>query len=153
MYRTKEKIENRIIFTLSFKMILDLLIKYNRFIKYCIIGIIGVFLDFIMFLLLTEKLHIYYQYANVVSVTVGIINNFLLNAFFNFKTKDKLFSRFIQFYSVGSLGILISAFLFYIFVEQLRFEVISTKVAIVFIVAVIQYVLNKTFTFRGSVKG
>ena len=66
--------------------------KNKRFIVYCLIGFTGVSLDFFIFYLLNNQLGIYYQYANVISVSLGIANNFVLNAFFNFKMLDKFFS-------------------------------------------------------------
>lgn len=130
------------------KLLLDFAKKYEKFIKYCIIGASGVFLDLTVFYLLNKKLGIYYQFVNIFSVSCGITNNFLLNAFFNFKTRDKLIIRYIQFYAVGLVGIGTSAVLLYIFVEVLNVEVMISKGIIMVIVAVIQYLLNKTFTFR-----
>lgn len=129
-------------------MILRLLRKHKKFIKYCIIGASGVLLDFFIFYLLNKKLSLHYQFANIISVSCGITNNFLLNVFFNFKTKNKLLIRFIIFYAVGVIGILISALLLYIFVDRLFFDVITTKIIILGIVTVVQYTLNKTFSFR-----
>ena len=45
--------------------------------------------------------------ANPIAMSVGIINNFFINAFVNFKKTDRLLIRFFSFYSVGIVGILV----------------------------------------------
>lgn len=123
--------------------------KYKYFIKYSLIGVTGVTLDITIFFLLHQKLGMYYQVANIISVSCGITNNFLLNSFLNFKMKDKLFKRFIRFYSVGLFGLGISAGLLYIFVEQLHIIEIIAKLMTIAVVTIIQFNLNKRITFKG----
>jgi putative flippase GtrA len=128
-------------------IVLEIITKYKRFIKYCIIGASGVLLDFLVFYILNKIFGVYYQVANFISVSCGITNNFLLNARFNFKTRDRLAVRYLIFYAVGMTGILISSLLLYIFIEKLGFDVILTKLIILFVVTIIQYTLNKSFSF------
>lgn len=127
---------------------LKLLRKYDLFIKYCIIGATGVLIDVSIFYILNKIIGVFYQYANIISVSCGITNNFFLNAYFNFKITDKLLIRFIKFYSIGIFGLLLSALLLFIFIEKLNFEVLQTKVIVVFIVAIIQFLLNKNISFK-----
>ena len=124
--------------------------KNKRFIVYCLIGFTGVSLDFFIFYLLNNQLGIYYQYANVISVSLGIANNFVLNAFFNFKMLDKFFSRFLKFYSIGLLGLATSALCLYLMIEILTLETIVAKIPTIFIVTAIQYTLNKKLTFKQA---
>ncbi len=121
--------------------------RYKNFIKYCVIGFSGAFLDFCLFALLTHFL-IYYQYANAISVTFGITNNFFLNAYFNFKVKDRLFKRFISFYAVGMFGLLISAAMLFVLVETLHTNKIIAKILTIFVITIVQFSLNKIITFR-----
>ena len=69
----------------------------GQLIRYCLIGVTGASLDAVLFWLMTRA-GVYYQLANFISVTCGIVNNFFLNAFFNFKTKNRLLRRFCSFY-------------------------------------------------------
>jgi len=122
--------------------------RFENLIKYAIIGVSGICLDFAVFYLLYKKMGVYYQFANFISVSCGITNNFLLNAFFNFKRKDKLLTRFIKFYSVGIGGLLANSILLYIFIEMLKCDVMITKLIAGLAVAANQYVLNRAFSFR-----
>ena len=122
--------------------------KYQLFIRYCIIGVTGVLIDVVIFYILNNKFNIYYQYANIISVSFGITNNFFLNAYLNFKKTDKIFIRFVKFYLIGFFGLLLSAFLLFLFVENLHLNIMHSKMIIIFAVAVTQFFLNKFISFR-----
>ena len=123
--------------------------KYLKFIKYCLIGISGATLDFLLYTFLVKYFTMHYLIANAISVTVGITNNFFLNAFFNFKITDRLFVRFLSFYSVGILGLVISEVLLFVFIENIGLNSIISKLVTIFIITLIQFFLNKTFTFKN----
>lgn len=129
-------------------LLTDLAKRYENLIKYAMVGVTGICLDFAVFFLLNKKLGIHYEIANIISVSCGITNNFFLNAFFNFKRKDRLLFRYIQFYAVGIGGMSANAFLLFICIELFHFEVFVTKLLVGLCVAAGQYVMNKTFSFR-----
>ena len=115
---------------------------------YCLIGCTGATLDFSVYAALTELLGWYYQVANFVSVSCGIINNFFLNYFFNFKTRDNLLVRLSSFYCVGMFGWALSAGCLWLLIEKLQVNVLIAKLGTIFIVTIIQFCLNKFITFR-----
>lgn len=124
--------------------------KDNLFLfRYAIIGFLGASLDFAFFALLTQTGNIYYIYANVISVSLGITNNFILNVLFNFKVKNNIFSRFLKFYSIGIFGLGVSIFLLYLLVETIQINPILAKIVTIFSVPLIQFYLNKYITFKG----
>jgi len=122
--------------------------KHSRFVKYSIIGVTGATLDFLLFAIFIKYFGWYYLFANAISVTAGITNNFFLNAFFNFRKKDKLLSRFVKFYSVGLFGLLLSSVLLYVAIDVLFISEIVSKILIIGVIVIVQYTLNKNVTFR-----
>ena len=122
--------------------------KYRELIKYCIIGCSGALLDFVVYTIFIKAFGMNYLLANALSVTAGITNNFFLNAYLNFKVTDKLFNRFISFYLVGMLGLLISEVLLYLFVDIMKINSLIAKIITIFIITIVQFVLNKTITFN-----
>ena len=92
----------------------------------------------------------HYQVANIFSVTIGITNNFFLNAYFNFKVKDKLFNRFIKFYSIGLIGLGISAGILYVLIEMFNFHELASKAIVIVVVSILQFNLNKYITFKET---
>jgi putative flippase GtrA len=132
------------------KTVEQLIKRYETFIKYSLIGVTGATLDFIIFAILVKYSHLYYQYANIISVSIGITNNYLLNAYYNFKLKDKMLLRFIKFYSVGIIGLLLSSALLYVLVNIMFINKMYAKLLTIIVTTLVQYFLNKQFTFRKS---
>ncbi|MFV0468544.1 MAG: GtrA family protein, partial [Dysgonomonas sp.] len=112
--------------------------KYQTLIKYGIIGAISAGLDFVIYSFLTSHFVINYQIANVISVHCGIICSFLLNREYNFKVKDKLAKRFLSFYSVGLLGLGLSALLLHLQIDIFDLNKIASKLVTIIIVALLQ---------------
>ncbi|MDR3591374.1 MAG: GtrA family protein [Negativicutes bacterium] len=130
------------------------LIRDNaHFIKYSLIGGIGVSLDMVLFVALTRWLLWPYLIANTVSVSVGITNNFFFNAYFNFRTTDKLWQRYASFFSVGLFGLLLSSCLLFVLINIASLSQITAKALTIGLVAIAQYALNKNITFRRKVNG
>lgn len=117
-------------------------------VKYGIIGIIGLGVEFTVFYAGLRIIGLHYLIANVFSVILATTHNFLLNAFFNFKATDKLTKRYIKYFSFAILGLLLSTVILYVLVDIfLLNELISKAVVLSFVVSV-QYIMNKKYTFR-----
>ena len=123
--------------------------NHKQFLKYSFIGGTGVAWDFISFALFTHYSLLPYLPANAVSVSLGITNNFFLNAFYNFGTRNHLFYRFVRFYSIGLLGLVISSVIMFVFVKFIGVNTLTAKTITLVIVAVLQFYLNKTITFKN----
>ncbi len=132
------------------EIIKTLYTRYRNLVLYGIIGAGSVTIDFAIFWLLTYFFPEYYILANVISVNCGIINSFLLNRHFNFKVKNKSVFRFVVFYIVGILGLLISSGLLYFMVDLRGMPVLWAKVLTLFVVTIFQFTLNKNITFRQN---
>ena len=131
-------------------IIAQILKNSKNFILYCIIGCSGALLDFILYTLLIKYFSIHYLFSNVFSTTLGITNNFFLNTYFNFKVSDKLFKRFISFFSIGIFGMVISEVMLYILIENLGVDEIISKIISIFVITIIQFTLNKLITFKKT---
>ena len=119
----------------------------NRlFVRYALIGVTGVGLDVLSYILFL-KLGIAPVIATVLSTSVGITNNFLLNYFFNFKSRDRMLVRYIKFYSVGLTGICITAALVFILHDILGLGPLVAKLITIPPVVIIQFLLNRYISF------
>lgn len=127
------------------------LIKQEEFIqlvKYGLIGVLGLIVDFGIFTLLTVVFHWNAELANFVSSTCGLINNFFWNSYTNFKVHDHMLKRFIEYYLIGQITTLFTTLCLFIFVTQLHQNQIIVKVIATLIATLIQFVVNKIFTFK-----
>jgi putative flippase GtrA len=124
-----------------------LLIKYRQFIIYCFIGICGVFLDIALFIGFQHFCGLHYQFSNVLSSYICICNNYFWNAKYNFKVTNHHLLRLLSFISIGTIGLGISSLCLFIFCEIIGLYSWLAKLITIGIVTVLQFLLNKFFTF------
>lgn len=128
------------------------ILEHKEFLLYAIIGVTGVAIDFIIFYLLYNKLNADVVIANIISVSAGITNNFILNTFFNFKKKDRIGTRFFSFFTVGIAGLLLSNLIIFIFHSKAGLDATLVKFISIPPVVVFQFILNKKISFRDFSK-
>ncbi|WP_329137278.1 GtrA family protein [Streptomyces sp. NBC_00670] len=119
----------------------------RQLVRYTLIGGSGVALDMIVFLLLHNTAGLDEQWANVLSTTLGIANNFVLNALFTFERRDRLVVRFLRFYAVGLTGIALTYLLFLVFTNALGIDANLVKAGSLPLVLALQFVLNRKWSF------
>jgi putative flippase GtrA len=122
--------------------------RYKYFILYGVIGVISALLDFVVFNRMVALTDCSYIVANIVSVHCGVVCSFTLNRQFNFKVKDQPIKRFVTFYIVAMIGLLISSLLLVQFIEKAGLDTKPAKALTILITAVFQFIMNKTITFR-----
>ena len=117
-------------------------------IRYAAIGISGVCLDYVVFLLLFNAFGLHPQIANAISTTAGIVNNFVLNALLNFRKRDRILVRFLRFYAVGLTGIVLTVLLLKVFSGVLGIDANVVKGVSLPLVLLLQYSINRKWSFR-----
>jgi putative flippase GtrA len=143
--------------------------SFKQLVLYGIVGAVGLVIDLGVFYLLINKFAVHYPcssfisdmlggnmsvqmldilISNVISSTLAIINNFLLNSYFTFKVTDQKFKRFACFAGIAAIGMIISSLLLTLFIGIMKIDDIISKVLAIFIVAAIQFGINKFFTFK-----
>ena len=142
---------------------------FREIIKYGIVGVVGLVIELSIFYILTKKLVVHYpiseqislllgvrtsvinvDISHIISSIVAIINNFILNSYFTFKVTNNKLKRFVSFASIAAVGLVFSTTLITIFVGQLGLDEMVAKLLSVFIVAMIQFTVNKFFTFKNK---
>jgi putative flippase GtrA len=126
----------------------ELFNRYRNFILYVIIGGSGVVIDLVIFSVLYKHGHLDKNLANFISTTAGITNNYFWNTYVNFKVRDHLLQRYLQFYAVGLVGIAVTAVIFYFFVDLAKLDATLVKAGSLLPVLLIQFFLNKYWTFK-----
>ena len=129
----------------------QLLEKYKELILYGIIGASCASLDFMVYILMLHLLGAEnVLVANCIGVVCGIVASFTLNRQFNFKVKDKTKQRFLIFLIVGLTGLAISSGALYLLVDVLDYNELYAKLLTIVVVSIIQFILNKTITFKKT---
>lgn len=119
----------------------------SSFIKYALVGVVGLVVDMGLFYFFHEMLNINYILSNIMSSSLAVVNNFILNSIFTFKVKDKLLYRFVSFFSIALAGMALSSAMLVVLIDGLQLNSMVSKAISVFVVALIQYYVNKKLTF------
>ncbi|WP_029906419.1 GtrA family protein [Prevotella sp. 10(H)] len=141
----------------------------RQLVKYGLVGIVGLIIDMGVYYLLINKFAVHYPFSatissllkgnmsvgmldilisNVISQTLAVVNNFILNSYFTFRVTDKKLKRFASFASIAIGGMVISSMLLTLFIGVMKIDDMLAKVFAIFIVAAIQFAVNKFFTFK-----
>lgn len=122
--------------------------KHGRqFGLYLLIGAGAAILDFTTFFLLEKNLiHVTPEWASVFGQLVGFMFSFFFNTFGNFKRTDKLFRRFLSFFGVTFLGMIISTVFIHAFKDNM--DIFLLKLLCLTGVSMLQFVLNKAITYK-----
>jgi putative flippase GtrA len=113
--------------------------------RYSIIGVSGVTLDTLLFAVLVRGGMIPVV-ATVLSTVAGIVNNYLLNARFNFRARVNLV-HFRRFLTVGLVGLAVAAASLQLLIAT-GMSPLPAKLVSLPCVLVSQFLANKHWAFR-----
>lgn len=125
--------------------------KHRNLILYGFIGLSGVAIDFIIFTILI-KFGVPAVIASVISVSAGIVNNFIWNSHYNFKRTDHIWWRFISFYAVGATGVVLSAIAIIVLHDIIGMDSLIAKLISVPFIVAFQYMFNKKSSLAENYK-
>lgn len=122
--------------------------KRRNFLLYGIIGTFSLGIDFGTFALLYNGFKAHPVTANVIAVIIATTNSFILNVFFNFKTKNEITRRYSSFFIIAMCSLLISTAMIRVLGGGMGINLNIVKAGSLPIVALFQFVLNKKITFK-----
>lgn len=121
----------------------------TRFLKFGLVGIIGMCIDFSVTWFCKEKLKINKYLANSLGFSLAVINNFLLNRYWTFENNTHPFAgQFAKFILVSVTGLLINNVLLYLLVKNAKKNFYLLKLVVIGIVFFWNYFVNFLFTFN-----
>ncbi len=135
-------------FQVSIEKITPLFLQYRTIVLYFLIGGSAAILDMVGFYVGYSLFDLASPLATTISVSVATLYSFLLNSFINFKTVDRLGSRFVSFVIVSGIGMLISIASLWLLNVQLGWNGNIVKIGSLPVIFLVQYLLNKKITFR-----
>lgn len=136
---------------------------YKEIVKYGIVGVLGLGVDWIFFFVFRDVVGIPYWVSHIMSSALAILNNFILNSYFTFKATDKMVKRGISFFAVAGVGLVISSLLLpwgvriynvylheFINIESQKVVQNISKLLVTIFVAGLQFFANKYLTFKKA---
>ena len=123
----------------------------TSFLRYNIVAVIATITDFLVFIMLTEGVGIWYVVSTFISAVTGGVVAFIINRNWVFMEKDgKLTGQAVRYILVWGGSILLNTFGLYLIVENTRLSEIIAKVIVAIIVGLgFNFLMNKFFVFRN----
>jgi dolichol-phosphate mannosyltransferase len=98
---------------------------------------------------LTEMAGLWYLYSAAVSYTAGMVTNYTLNKYLNFKNKSKrILPQFGLFVSVALVGLMLNQVILYLLVRFAGLWYMMAKFMAICMVMVWSFYGHRRFTFR-----
>lgn len=118
-----------------------------QIIKFGIVGTIAFFVDFLIFVFLTDVVGIHYLISSTLSFTVSVTVNYLCSMAFVFQRKEGMSKQreFVIFVILSVIGLGVNQIAMWIFVEKFFISTKISKVLATFFVMVWNFVTRKIF--------
>ena len=119
----------------------------KNLVLYGIFGLSAAVLDYSIFFVLTRFEIIAPEIASLSGNIVGFLFTFFCNTFFNFKKHTHILFRFISYLSITIGGMTLSTLLIHYAKNAMNVYILKA-VLVLFVIPVIQFILNKKITYR-----
>jgi len=120
-----------------------------KFLKFGIVGISGMAVDFGVTFLCKEKFKFNKYIANTLGFFAGATNNFIINRIWTFQSNDPEVSvQYFKFLSVSTIGVLLSNAIIYVLHEKWKWNFYLSKLFSIGIVLFWNFFVNYFFTFQ-----
>ena len=124
----------------------------ENFIKYCLVGLVGIVVNLGAYLLLNRYFQIPLQVASLIAIETSIMSNFLLNNYWTFKTRPKklsVFRKLVNFHiAAGISGILFYYLFFLLLTTVLGINDVLSILCATTTGTIANYTINSLWTWR-----
>ncbi len=122
----------------------------TEFFKFAFVGLLGTILNLLVLYSFTEFLNVYYMFSAIVAFVISATHNFILNKIWTFKEnmKDKITSKYLKFFSVSIVALLVNLLFLRIFTESFGIYYMISQVLAIGIALIINFLGNKMWTFK-----
>ena len=120
-----------------------------KLIKFGIVGVSGMIVDFGTTWILKEKLKVPKYIANSTGFTLAATSNYILNRIWTFNSTDPhIVSQFLKFFIISVLGLLLNNLIIYFFTDfKYRINFYISKGIATLLVFLWNFFMNYLFTF------
>lgn len=120
--------------------------------KYAVVGGIGTLLHFGLLIAFVEWLGWPPVVSSVIGFLIVLAVSYALNKSWTFRQRDEpvRFGQVLKYTAVSVLGLLLNAAVMYIAVDLLHWHYVAGQCAVVAIVPVSNFILNRWWTFRPT---
>lgn len=121
---------------------------YKKFSKFAVVGAFNTIIDLSVFYILYEHFNIYFVIAHICAFLVAVINSFIFNSLWTFKSlkRGQITKQFLSFVLVAMIGLGISSLVIYI--AAFYMHVYLAKIFAIIAVMIWGYAGSWLFVFK-----
>ena len=124
----------------------------KQVVKFGIIGVSNVFIDVLVYWLLTRFGHLYYLLAATLSFLIANIWSYFWNRRWTFRDNSRAIIRqYLKFLAANLIAIILNLGVLFVLVDFLRLDDLIAKILASIVVGLINFAINKKWAF-GSKK-
>lgn len=125
-------------------------IQKHQVVRFIIVGAGCAAVEFFLFAILVDFYHMKYLAANLISLLVAVVLNYLISKKTVFESgKHSANIEFMYFLLFTGIGVALNQYLVWFFADQLVWDVRLGKVFAIGIVAVFNFFTKKHFVFKN----
>ena len=119
-----------------------------KFIKFCMVGFSGIFVDFGITYFFKEVMKIQKYYANAIGFTTAATTNYFLNRVWTFHSKNPhVVMEFSRFFIIALIGLGINSSIIWLMNGKFKVNFYLSKLVATVIVTGWNFLINAYFTF------
>lgn len=123
---------------------------FAQFIKFCVVGGVGMIVDFGITFLCKEKLRLNKYIANSLGFITAASSNYLLNRVWTFRSHDpEVAQQYMQFIGIAAIGLLLNNVIIYLLNDKARLGFYWSKLLAIGCVTLWNFFMNYFFTFTA----
>ena len=121
----------------------------SQLLKFALVGITGMGLDFGTTWLLKEKVKINKFIANATGFSIAVVNNFMLNKYWTFDNQNPIATeQFVKFLVISIVGLGINSLLLFILLKKIKGNFYLVKLGVIGLVFFWNFSANYLYTFK-----
>lgn len=127
-------------------------LRFRRFMKFCMVGLSGVFVNMFFLWFFTEMAGLSYLVSSPIAVELAIINNFIWNNLWTFresKNKSQILVKLGKFNIVSIGALLINISTLFMLTEFCQLHYLISNVGGILLATLWNYFINVSWTWRG----
>ena len=129
-------------------MVIDKFLIY-KFLKFCVVGFSGVFIDFGITFLCKEKVRLNKYLSNAAGFVTAATSNYILNRIWTFQSSnEQVATEYGTFMLVSVIGLGINSLVLYLLNEKMRWNFYVSKIFAIGVTTIWNFLANMVFTFR-----
>ncbi len=121
-----------------------------KFVKFCIVGLLGLVIDFGSTYWLKEKIKIPKYLANSVGFSLAVISNYFLNKYWTFQDYNlEVFLQAQKFAAISLIGLALNNQILYLLNQKMKINFYFAKLLAIGIVVFWNFLANYFYTFSS----